>query len=120
MKRKPLTKRDMERICRDGGQKPVRRETIAGHEVFIADGFSLPPHYKIRHFGVGPMAHPHGCYTTMWFCAKGEELLGNGGFLICDAFHDPSLSKESKQRARINSALGEARQYFEDRKKALH
>lgn len=114
-----LNKADMERICRAAAMPPVWRETLEdGREIFIADGFSLPPHFTHRHFGIGPKQFPKGCYATMWWAGKGEDDLDIGAPLYFDLFHDPSLPKSSKQRARINAALQHAKAHFERKKKA--
>lgn len=114
-----LKKADMERICRQAAMKPVHRATLEdGREVFIADGFSLPPHYMHRHFGVEPKDFPHGAYATMWWATKGEEDLAIGAPLYFDIGHDPSIPRESKQRARINAAVEHAKKHFARMKKA--
>lgn len=107
----------MERMCRAAAMPPVHRTTVDGHEVFVADGFSLPPHFMHRHFGITPRDFPHGCYATMWWAAKGEDQLDIGAPLYFDIAHDPSIPRESKQRARINAAVKHARGHFKRLKK---
>lgn len=113
-----LTKSDMERICRAAAMPPVHRETLDdGREIFIADGFSLPPHHTHRHFGIGPKEFPYGCYATMWWAARGEDKLDIGAPLYFDVGHDFSLPREAKQKARIRAAIKHAKALFERQKK---
>ncbi len=113
-----MKKNKIERICRTAGMKPVRRDSINGVEVFIADGFSLPPHRAYRRFGIGPMEFPKGMYATLWWVSQGEDKLDTGQPLFFDVFHDPQYANGSKQLARINSAMTEARTFLESRKRA--
>lgn len=113
-----IGKAKIESICRNAGMKPVRRETIRGVEVFVADGFSLMPHRNFWRFGIAPTEFPNGMYATLWWASKGDEKLDTGQPLFFDAMHDPSLPVGSKQGARINSALQAAREYVERRRKA--
>jgi hypothetical protein len=114
-----VTKADMERICRAAAMPPVWRETLEdGREIFIADGFTLPPHWMHRHFGIGPTSFPYGAYATMWWAAKGEDELAVGAPLYFDVGHDPSIPRSSKQRARINAAVKHAKEHFAQIKKA--
>ena len=119
---KKLTKQDIERICRNGCMEPVKRTKIDSAEVFIADGVSAPPHLAHRRFGIGPEQFPGGMYVTMWWLSRGEDKLDVGSFLYFEVLHDPMLSKSGKQRARINSALADAKQFLagRKRKKAMH
>ena len=114
-----ITKADMERICRAAAMPPVWRATLDdGREIFIADGFSLPPHRMHRHFGVEPSDFPHGAYATMWWAAKGDEQLDVGAPLYFDVGHDPSIPREAKQRARIDAAIKHATDDMFARRKA--
>lgn len=114
-----ITKADMERMCRAAAMPPVHRDTLAdGREIFIADGFSLPPHYAHRHFGVTPKDFPDGAYATMWWAGRGEDQLDVGAPLYFDVGHDPSIPRESKQKARINAAMKHAKEHFALIKKA--
>jgi len=97
----------METILRKAGMAPEHRQSYGKYDIFIADGFSSPPHQYYKKFGVEPDEFPFGCYVTFWWVSKDEEL-DTGQPLFFDAFHDKSLSKESKKGARINSALAEA------------
>ncbi len=114
-----ITKTDMERMCRDAAMPPVHRETLAdGREIFVADGFSLPPHFMHRHFGITPKDFPYGCYATMWWAAKGEDRLDVGAPLYFDVGHDPKIPRDRKQKARIRAAVKHARDHFEKIRKA--
>lgn len=113
-----VTKADMERICRAAAMPPVHRDKLAdGREIFVADGFSLPPHYMHRHFGITPSDFPYGAYATMWWAATGDEQLEVGAPLYFDVAHDPSMPSGSKQKARINAAIKHAKQHFARLKK---
>lgn len=120
-KRKPLTKRDMERICRTGGLQPVARTRMQGREVFVADGESKPPHTAYRRFGIGPEQFPRGMFVTMWWSARGEEGLNCGSFLFCEPDHDPLYSAQGKQELRIKAAVKDAHfALVAQRKKAMN
>ena len=112
-----IGKNRIEHICRSAGMKPVHRATIKGHEIFIADGFSIMPHKPFQRFGIGPYDYRSGLYCTLWWASKGDEKLDTGQPLFFDAYHDPSLAKGSKQKARINSALKAAREFIDDRRR---
>ena len=116
-----LSKQDIERMCRNGCMEPVKRGKFQGAEIFIADGMSAPPHLAHRRFGIGPEQFPGGMYVTMWWLARGEDKLDVGSFLYFELLHDPMLSKSGKQRARINSAMQDAKAFLASgRKKAMH
>ena len=118
MKKHKLDKQTLEKACRNAGMKPVRRDNIFGTSVYIADGFSSPPHYKFRRFGIDPDEFPWGAFVTLWWLERGEGELDVGRPMIFDAFHDPQFSMETRQLARINSAMKDARDFIERRKKA--
>lgn len=112
------SKNRIEFICRNAGMKPVKRDSIEGVEIFIADGFSLAPHRAYRRFGIDEREFPRGMYATLWWASKGDEKLDIGQPLFFDVFHDPEYSREDKQRARIAAALKEAGKFLAKRKKA--
>src|SRR3990167_4855120 len=114
--RKKLDKKTLEKACRAAGMRPVKRGDINGTSVYIADGFSTPPHYKFRRFGVEPNEFPWGAFVTLWWLERGEGHLDVGRPMIFDAFHDPQYSRETRQLARINSALRDARDFMARRK----
>lgn len=105
-------------MCRNAGMMPVDRGRIEGRSVYIADGFSAPPHHKFRRFGLEPHEFPFGAFITLWWIEKGEGELDVGAPMIFDAFHNPEYSKETKQIARINTAMNHARDFIIKFKKA--
>lgn len=111
-----MDKHKIERICRQAGMRPETRANIDGAECFIADGFSMMPHNAYRRFGVESTDFPNGMYVTLWWLSRGEDKLDIGQPLFFDVFHDGNL--EGKKRARINTALKEAKTFLERRKKA--
>lgn len=113
-----IGKHKIERICRDAGMVPAMRDRINGAEVFIADGFSTPPHMAYRRFGIGPQQFPGGMFVTLWWASKGDEKLDTGQPLFFEAFHDPQYSRADKKRARINSARQAAKDFLASRKRA--
>ena len=117
MKTRKLTKQVLELACRNAGMKPVKRDNINGTSVYVADGFSSPPHYKFRRFGVEPHEFPWGAFVTLWWLERGEGELDVGRPMIFDAFHDPEYSKDTKQLMRINSALQDAKEHMQRRTK---
>lgn len=116
-----MNKRDVERICRAAKLQPVARDVIEGHEVFIADGFLTPSDIKLRRrFELDPLLYPWGCYETSWWAAQGEDKLNFGHIFWCDAFHDPGLTKDGKQLARIARARNDAREHLRRKSNAGH
>lgn len=113
-----IGKDKIERICRDAGMKPETRRNIDGAEVFIADGFSLPPHLAYRRFGIGPEQFPQGMYATLWWVSRQEDKLDIGSAVFFELFHNRQYSGPDKKRGRINAALKDAREYLARRKKA--
>jgi hypothetical protein len=113
-----IGKNKIETMCRNAGMRPVKRDNINGAEVFIADGFSPPPHLNFRRFGVEATDFPLGMYATLWWVSKGDEKLDTGQPLFFDSMHDPQIGRGSKQLARINSALKEAKSFLQKRRKA--
>lgn len=112
-----MQKDKIETICRSAGMRPEKREQFQGYEVFVADGFSLPPHKAYQRFGVDPRDFPKGMYTTLWWVSKGSEKLDTGQPLFFDAFHDRQYSAEDKKRARISVAMQTAKKFLSTRKR---
>lgn len=96
---------------------PERRDTIDGVEVFIADGYSARPELKFKKFGVEPGEYSWGCYVTLWWISKDDDL-DVGQPIFFDAMHDPEFDTTTKKHARINTALKTATEFIERRKKA--
>ncbi len=113
-----IRKAKIERICRAAGMEPVKRGKIDGAEVFIADGVSLPPHNPYRRFGIGPEQFPGGMFVTLWWVSRGEDKLDIGSTLYFELFHDPQYSRADKRRARIASAMNDAKEFLARRKEA--
>ena len=105
----------MEEIFRNGGVKPAGREKLGDWDVFIGDGFSLPPHRAYWRFGVEPEEFDHGMYVTWWWLGK-DEKLDVGQPIFFDVLHNPEYSSEDKKQSRINAAVRAAK-YFLTRRK---
>lgn len=106
-----IDKHKIERICRAAGMRPEKRTNIEGAEVFIADGFSPPPHFKYRKLGLETGDFPYGCYVTFWWAARGEDKLDTGQPLFFDALDADSRN----QHARLNTAVKEATNFLKTR-----
>jgi hypothetical protein len=105
-----------EKACRAAGIHPVRKEAVKDRNVLIADGFSAVPHVAFRRFGVEQGEFTFGAYCTIWLIEKDDEI-EVGVPLIFDAFHNPEISHDMRQRARINTAMKEAAGFLDRRKK---
>lgn len=103
-----LNKNRIEKLCRAAGMVPEARRSAHGHEVFVADGFSLWPHYKMRHFGLGPDMFDGGCYITLWWIPQGEDKVLTGTALYCEPRHDPDYDLATRKQMRINAAVANA------------
>ena len=112
-----MNKDRLETICRNAGMKPETRQRLGDHELFIADGFSLPPHNAHRRFGIGPGQFRKGMYATMWWLSRENEKLHIGSCLYFDAHHDPKLDAATKKKARINAAKKDASEHLARLKK---
>ena len=110
-----IGKHKIETMCRAGGLLPVARDNIDGAELFVADGFSSPPHQKHRRF-LDADEFPFGCFVTLWWLSKGDEKLDTGQPLFFDAFHDGGHTALGKQLARIAAAKKTAREFLMRRK----
>lgn len=102
-----MNKERIETIFRNAGLKPEERITVQDYSVFLADGFSLPPHHKVARFGVDPNDFPRGCYVTFWWAGKDEKLHA-GRPLFFEAFHEREYDLETKKKARLQAALKDA------------
>lgn len=103
-----LGKTKIERMCRAAGVVPVKRATVMGREVFIADGFSARPHETFKRFDVEQNDFPFGAFGTFWWIFDTEDKMSMGRPLFFDAFHDSGHTVESKQNMRIASAIKDA------------
>ena len=107
-----MNKDKVEAIFRAAGLKPEERERVGDYNVFLADGFSLPPHYKVARFGVQPHDFPKGCYVTFWWAGRDEKLHA-GRPLMFDALHNPGYDLETRKKARLTAALKDAEGHIE-------
>lgn len=110
-----MDKSKIESICERAGMKPAKRERWRDYEIFVADGFSLPPHRSFQRFGVDANDFPSGMYATLWWVSKKTEKLDTGQPIFFDAFHNPEYSLPNKKAARINTALREAEGFLKRR-----
>jgi len=115
MKKKLRMKDKIERMCIDAGLAPTLREDIGGHQLFVADGFSLIPAIQYRRFGIKPGEFPSGCFVTIWWLAKSDERFDVGAPLMFEPNHDPSYDVDSRKQMRVNSAREHAREHLEAR-----
>lgn len=113
-----MDKNSIERICRTVGLVPEKRTRVRDAEIFVADGFSTPPHSAFRRFGIEPTDFPGGCFVTLWWISKQDEQLDTGQPLFFDLFHNPEYSGATKKLARINTAMREADGFMKRRKNA--
>lgn len=107
-----MKKHKIESICRLAGMVPAARANINGAEVFIADGFSAPPHINFQRFGIEPTDHSFGMYATLWWVSNGDESLDVGQPIFFDAFHDSRYSTEDRKRMRISAARKAAEEFL--------
>lgn len=117
-----MNKHKIEDIARRSGMVPVSRTNIDGAEVFIADGFSSPDLIDVRfkRFGITKEDFPGGCFATLWWISRQEDKLDIGQPLFFELFHDRTMSSEGKKNARINTAVNEAKQFLDMRKRVRH
>lgn len=113
-----MDKDKLERIVREAGMRPERRDSYRDHDIFISDGFSQSPHQAYRRFGIEPDEFPRGMYVTLWWISKRVEELDFGQPLFFDALHNMELDIVTRKHARINRALAEARGFIDRRRKA--
>lgn len=116
-----MDKDKIETICRRAGMKPEARTKYKDYEIFVADGFSLPPHRNFQRFGVEPLDFSSGMYATLWWVSKKAEQLDTGQPLFFDARHglDGRINREydlsTLKRGRINAAIREATAFLNQR-----
>lgn len=113
-----LGKDKIEAICRSAGMVPVSRDRIMNAEVFVADGFSMPPHRAFKRFGIEPDDFKNGMYCTLWWVSRGEDKLDIGRPVFFDGLHNPEYSLADRKRARINAAKDDAKDYLKQRRQA--
>lgn len=102
-----MNKDRIETIFRNAGLRPEERVMLKDYNVFLADGFSLPPHFRIRRFGVDAEDFPRGCYVTFWWAGRDEKLHA-GRPLFFDAKHNGDYDIETRKKARLTAAIKDA------------
>lgn len=117
-----MNKDQLERIVRAAGLAPeLREKTLYDNELFVADGFSLPPHTAFRRFGIEKDDFKHGCYVTLWWISKGSEKLDIGRPIFFDVMHDiESLPIAARKTARINTARRDAEAFIKRRRRNMN
>lgn len=108
----------LEKICREANMAPQHREHWQNYDIFVADGFSQPPHDAHRRFGIESYEYPNGVYATMWWVGRENEKLDIGQTLYFGHSHNPELDLASKRQARINAAVSQAREFIKTRERA--
>lgn len=98
----------IEEACRKAGLKPVHREKMEGFDVFIADGFSKPPHTAFHRFGIDKHDFIFGCWVTMWALARGDDHFQLAAPVFFEKNHDPEYDDAMRERMRVNSAMQDA------------
>ena len=113
-----LNRSVVEKMMDAAGLVPEGKLEYRDREIYIADGFAAHPENTFRRFGCEPGEFPFGCYCVMWFIAKGEDFFELGRPMLFDAMHDKDKkwSLPDKRRARINSAIKEAKAHVDLRK----
>lgn len=111
-----MNKEKIEKVFREAGVKPVSRERLADYDLYIGDGFSLPPHSSHNKFGVEPTDFPNGMYVTWWWIAKGEDG-GDLHPLFFDVHHNPEYSWDDKKTLRVNASRADAENFLKTRNK---
>jgi len=108
---------EFEKILSFAGIVPVARVTIEGEDVFVADGFVPPSKQEsLKRFGVGPMEYPYGCYMTI--SVSEDKARGwDTQYAVCDAFHDPGYSPETKQGMRVKTIIDRTELAIKSRRK---
>lgn len=113
-----MNRKNVERMLALAGMRPEKKMMLGDRELYVADGFASPAYVKFGRFGAERGEFPFGAYCTIWFLAKGEDYFELGIPMLFDAFHDPSIPNTSRQRARINKAIENAKQFTDRRRKA--
>ena len=96
-----MRREDYESLVRERSGIPVEKVSTKWGEVLIAEEFKND---KTLEF-------PWGYYRVMW--AIERDKMDFAQELFFDAFHDPQIPFDGKQRARINAALLNAQGWLE-------
>lgn len=113
-----MNKDTLERMCRKAGLVPEAKRTMGDRDLFIADGFCMTPEIQFARMGCKPGEFPCGAYVTMWWTGKGEDRIEMAEPIFFDAFHDPGYDLPTKKQARINTAIGRAKEVMNARQAA--
>lgn len=112
------TKADMERMFAAAGIRQELRQPYRDYDIYVGEGFSSPPHFPYRRFGIDRDEYPFGCWIEFYWIGKGERLF-IGSILHIDAFHNSGIDAATKKKMRLNTAIERARQDI-DKLKAVH
>jgi hypothetical protein len=107
-----MNKDKVEQIFRDAGLQPEEKVHVRDYNVFIADGFALPPYSRLQRFGIETEDFPTGCYCTFWWAGKDENLHA-GRPLFFDPRHEPDYDLTTRKKARLSAALKDAEAHIE-------
>lgn len=106
-----MNKCKMEDMFVSAGFQPIERAKHGEYDIYIADGFSRPPHHALQSkFGFDKDDYEFGCYVTFWLLYKGGELQSNGGFVVCEP---DQVNPRLRAKAAIKHAVG----FLETRKR---
>jgi len=112
-----MNKERLENWVRRVGMKPALKKTFRGGEIFVADGKAdnRTKASLLKRGAINLGEFPDGFYMTTWFYATGEDVVQCGPLLFFDVNHDKEQGwdDETKRRARINTAVAEARGFIE-------
>lgn len=104
----PTNRVQIEEMCAKAGMQPIARSKAGDYDIYVSDGFSLPPHRAFNKFGVDPDEFKNGCYVTFWWLMRGEENLLVAAPAIFDVYHDMSYDPATKKQMRANKAIEDA------------
>lgn len=91
---------------RCNGAIPSGKRKYKGVDIFLADGG--PHHDAVHKENLDPRDFwmKNGYYVATWAVTRGRRVFGRPLYFALD--HDPSLSRDAKQKARIRAAYKEA------------
>lgn len=106
-----MNKGQMETMFSNAGFRAIERARHGDYDIYIADGFSRPPHHALQaKFGFKEDDYEFGCYVTFWLLYKGGELQCDGGFVVCEP---DQVNARLRAKAAIKHAVG----FIETRKR---
>lgn len=114
-----LTRSKLEEMVRAAGMAPEIKMEVPEGKVYVADGFAAQPgltHWRLYRGqpALFDKEFPMGAYCTMWWLADNEDNVRGGTPLFFDALHDveKGWDAETKKRARLNTAVAEAKGFL--------